>query len=148
MEPALRPGERVLVEKIGTRLGRIGRGEVVVFENPRNPETILVKRVFGVPGDTVRFVGERVLVAPGTRRGDGQPGGAAAGFPEIASARGAAREVPRKAPIRVEEGTLFVLGDNRGASSDSRHWGLLPREAVIGRVVARISPGSRIGIVE
>lgn len=147
MAPTLRSGERVLVNKLRMRLAPIGRDDVVLFRDPSDKDTVMVKRVIGVPGDTVRFTGDQVQVLPGAGRG--------LSFQEVvtpvANAAGEqsppALEGPGAGSITLEAGQYFVLGDNRGGSSDSRHWGAVSRDAIIGEAVFRMFPWGRIGFV-
>lgn len=147
MAPTLRSGERVLVNKLGVRLAPINRDEVVLFRDPSDAGTVMVKRVIGVPGDTVRFRGNEVQVLPGPD--------AEHSFREVvtpvANAAGTggppAIEGPGAGSITLEAGEYFVLGDNRGGSSDSRHRGAISRDAIIGEAVLRMFPWRRIGLV-
>ena len=146
MSPALRSGERVLVNKLGTRFSLIGRGDVILFQDPKAPGTVMVKRVVGVPGDTVRYRGDVVQVLPAT----GGAGALRAAVAPVANAAGTPPdpvEGPGTISVLLEAGEYFVLGDNLGGSSDSRHWGTLRAEAVIGEAVIRVSPWDRIGRV-
>jgi len=147
MAPTLRSGERVLVNKLRMRLASVGRDDVVLFRDPSDEGTVMVKRVIGVPGDTVRFRGNDVQVFPGT--------GADLSFQEVvtpvANAAGSGNSAtidgPGAASIALEPGQYFVLGDNRGGSSDSRHWGAISEDAIIGEAVFRMFPWRRIGFV-
>ena len=146
MSPTLHSGERVLVNKLGARLSLIGRGDVVVFRDPSDSETVMVKRVVGVPGDTVRFLGDDVEVLPGP----GEDRSIATIAP-VANASGADAPGPSEGPgpvsVLLEPGRYFVIGDNRGGSSDSRHWGAISKEVIIGEAVLRIFPWRRLGLV-
>jgi signal peptidase I len=93
------------------------RGDVIVFQYPRDPRQSFVKRVIGVPGDTIRIERGTVLV-------NGTP----LDEPYIEHA---SNETIRER--FVEPGTYYVLGDNRLQSDDSRHWGLVPRENIVGK---------------
>lgn len=103
------------------------RGSIVIFRSPSQPSKDFVKRVIGVPGDVVEIVqgdvyrnGERLVETYVTSRDDASMG-----------------------PVIVEADGLFVLGDNRSASNDSRDWGILPTENLIGRVELRFWPLGR-----
>jgi signal peptidase I len=118
MIPTLENGEFVLVSKISYRLGDVDRGDIIVFHFPRNPEEELVKRVIGLPGD-------HVSVQAGTVYVNGQ----LLNEPYIASAPSYSGEWD------VLDGQLFVLGDNRNNSNDSKDWGLLPFDKIVGKAV-------------
>jgi signal peptidase I len=108
MEPTLRVGDHIAVMPYRTSLPQ--RGDVVVFHSPLNRDELLVKRVVAVPGDLVESREGHLLV-----------GGHAAG--EAGSV--AAQIVPAEC--------YFVLGDNRANSYDSRQWGVLSRDLIVGR---------------
>lgn len=156
MEPALRAGERVLVLKVGRPAER---GEVVVFRDPLRGRNRLVKRVVGVPGDRVRSRDGAVLEMAAEM--DGVFGGGrfrAEGTAAAAERPSAATGPPAASPDSVgstptelarseviEEAHYFVLGDNRSRSRDSRHWGPLSADAVVGRALLRVWPPDRFG---
>ena len=109
------------------------RGEIVVFKYPDEPERDFIKRVIGLPGDTVELRNKKVLL-------NGQPidepyvhflEPASAGDAEVTSFD--VRE--RYGPVRVPDGQYFVMGDNRDNSQDSRYWGFLPRGHIKGRAL-------------
>ena len=118
MVPSLQDGEYVLVNKLAFRNKLPDRGDIIVFASPQSPDLDLIKRVIGLPGDTIKILGGMVQV-----------NGQTLDEPYIAAA-----------PIyngewSVPEGNLFVLGDNRNDSSDSHAWGLLPVENVVGKAI-------------
>ena len=118
MLPTLQDGEYVLVNRLAYRNNLPIRGDIIVFVSPQSPNLDLIKRVIGLPGDTVKIFDSKVQV-----------NGQMLDEPYIAAA-----------PIyngewNVPEGNLFVLGDNRNDSSDSHAWGLLPIENVIGKAI-------------
>jgi signal peptidase I len=118
MNPTLQDGEFVLVSKINYKLGDVERGDIIVFHFPMDPEQELIKRVIGLPGDTISVQNGVVSV-----------NGQALDEPYIAAAPAYPGEWV------VPEGHLFVLGDNRNDSSDSHSWGYLPLEKVVGKAV-------------
>jgi signal peptidase I len=117
MQPTLFDGNFVLVNRIAYRIGEPGRGDVVVFRYPPDPDKEpYIKRVIGLPGDVVRVENGRVLVND---------------FPLSESYIMA--DPNYQGTWQVPEGNLFVLGDNRNNSSDSHSWGFVPIENVIGK---------------
>lgn len=134
MEPNFYEGQFVLVSKLAYRLGEPHRGEVVVFHNPGNTSEDYIKRIIGLPGDTVEVVGDTVLI-------NGQ---------ELAQpfAHNLNTEGSLFGPLVVPEDTLFVMGDNRPRSSDSRAIGPIDQDLVVGKAWLRIWPFSVFGLVE
>lgn len=124
MFPTFKDKEYIFTNLIGLRLGHLERGEVIVFKAPTDTDKDFIKRVIALPGDTVSlqdgyvYVNEKRLDESVYLR------------PEVRTYGGAfLNEGESKV---VPEGSLFVMGDNRPYSSDSREWGFLPRENVIG----------------
>lgn len=118
MQPTLHEGQFILVNKLAYRLGDFERGDVIVFHYPRNPEEDYIKRVIGLPGDTVTIENGQVHV-----------NGQVLDEPYIAAP-------PQYANTwAVPEGQVFVLGDNRNQSSDSHSWGYVPAEYVVGKAL-------------
>jgi len=118
MRPTLQDGEYILVNKLAYKFSEPKRGDIIVFIFPVNPEEDLIKRIVGIPGDTVT-VQDGVLSVNGT----------AVDEPYINA------PPAYNGTWQVPEGNLFVLGDNRNDSRDSHQWGLLPVQNVIGRSV-------------
>ena len=138
MQPTLMIGDRIIVSKLSYHLHSVHRGDIVVFHAPPREATVcadpsvkdLVKRVIGLPGDTISSSGNTILI-------NGKPL-AQPWFPAT----------PLGPPIQKQTlpaGSLFVMGDNRTNSCDSRMWGPLPVSNLIGHVVLRIWPLSQIG---
>jgi signal peptidase I len=128
MLPTLRSGDQVLVDKRAYRDGLPHRGDLVVFRAPRSGEVTL-KRAIGLPGDTVG-IEDGVLVVNGRRKVEPY-------------ADPDAIDSVYFGPVRVRPGTVFLLGDNRLDSRDSRDFGAVTRDELIGRVRGLIWPPSR-----
>ena len=116
-------------------VGRIRRGDVIVFKYPEEPERDFIKRVIGLPGETVELREKRVFIN-GTRLDEPyvhflQPPGQNSEFHEVTSFD--VRE--RYGPVTVPPTHFFVMGDNRDNSQDSRYWGFLPRDYVKGKAL-------------
>lgn len=118
MRPTLQDGEYILVNKLAYKTGEPVRGDIVVFIFPVDPHEDLIKRVIGLPGESVAIHNGVVSV-----------NGIPLTEPYIASPPAYEDDTV------VPDGQLYVLGDNRNDSRDSHQWGLLPIENVIGRAV-------------
>jgi len=130
MEPNFEDGNYLIVDELSFRLRDPQRGEVIVFKYPNNPSQRYIKRIIGLPGETIEVKDAKVVVF-------NQEGGRILGESEYLSP---AIQTPGDIQISLAENEYFVLGDNRYASSDSRRWGALPREDIVGRVVLRAWP--------
>jgi signal peptidase I len=124
MRPDLVTGDRLLADKVSYLLHPPRRGDIVIFYYPRDPSQIFVKRVIGLPGETIAI--RRGDVYIGSRR-----------LPEPYRVYPAHGSMPART---VPPGQYFVLGDNRDVSDDSRYWGFLPRREIIGRAAGRYWP--------
>ena len=129
--------DRVLANRFAYRFIDPERGDIVVFRTPPaateecpGPGGVFVKRLIGLPGDTVEARDDQLYV-------NGQP------LPEPYLNGGEVGKV--FGPVTVGEGEYFMMGDNRVSSCDSRDWGTVPRENLIGPVFARYWPVRRIG---
>ena len=111
--------------------GTVSRGDIIVFKFPRDPDRDFIKRVIGLPGETLE-------VRQGDVHIDGEPLDEPwLRQPGTASAAGAA-VIPRRdnhGPVTIPAGHYFMMGDNRGNSEDSRVWGTLPHDLIKGRAV-------------
>ena len=124
MSPTLEPGAIVFVRAGDDAVGGLHRGDLVVFMPPHHPDQAWLKRLIGLPGDTVAIRGG-VLIVNGRATPETYVAGANATLPF-------SRDFPA---TRVPEGRLFLLGDNRDNSEDSRFWGFADLAQVRGRVV-------------
>ena len=149
MANTLVPGQRVLVDRMVYRYRSVHRGDIIVFRRPAPPNDVLIKRVVGLPGDVLSvsngdlYVNGRQLDEPYVDRVDGlvEPTD-----PADAMASGDTRAPWSLVhPYRVPSGHYFVMGDNRTDSADSRYWGTVPRQAIIGRAFFTYWPLGRVG---
>ena len=160
MVPTLQVGQRVLVNRIGTHFGDPEVGDILVFHPPKGAENGLdqcgvdhpsdqgcprstpeqadvnyIKRVVGVPGDVLSVVGG-VVIRNGKRESDSY----------IAPCGdGGKCDLPKK--LKVPAGQYYMMGDNRGFSDDSRYWGPVPKDWIIGEAFATYWPIDRIGLL-
>ena len=126
MAPTLADQDRLIVNKLAYRIGDPRRGDIVMLYYPINPEKSFVKRVIAEENDVVRIVDGRVYVNDVPLRDDYVQ-------PDY-------RSHDDFGPQVVPEGYYFVMGDHRNSSSDSRHWGMVPKKYVIGKVQVRWWP--------
>lgn len=118
MEPNLHTGQFLIVSRLVYKFGAPQRGDIIVFDFPGNPADDYVKRVIGLPGDTVTIQAGQIFIN-GNRLDE----------PYLPDER----MLPTQGRWVVPEESYFVLGDNRAHSSDSRSWGMLPQDAIIGK---------------
>ena len=152
MEDTLLINDRVMVNKLAYRVGDLQRGHVVVFDDPRGgtapqetllestrrniteavglsvPRTEFIKRVIGLPGERVEIIDNQVFI-------DGAP------IDEPYLKTGSL--MPDFGPVVVPTGEMFVMGDNRNSSQDSRYFGSVPTDTVVGRAFVIMWPPSR-----
>ena len=126
MAPTLEDQDRLIVNKLAYRIGEPRRGDIVMLYYPVDPDKSFVKRVIAEEGDQVRIVDGRVFVNDVPMRDDFVA-------PEY-------RSHDDYGPSVVPEGFYFVMGDHRNNSSDSRHWGFVPKKYIIGKVQLRWWP--------
>jgi signal peptidase I len=149
MEPTLQIGDRIVVNKLSYDLHGVDRGNVIVFSTPKDehcagpPVSNLVKRVIGLPGETISLSGGQVYIngkllpqpwLPAVTRTETTPGPSSEPY-------------SLNHPFKVPAGDVFVMGDNRTLSCDSRYWGPIPESSIVGKVDLRIWPLSRLHLL-
>jgi signal peptidase I len=130
MLPTLDPGDFVVVNKIAYWLGEPERGDVIVFRLPRDITQRYIKRTIGLPGEQVDIRAGNVYI-------DGQEINEP--YLQVSTTRGGSWQVP--------EGSIFVLGDNRNNSSDSRIWGVVPLDNIVGKAFFVYWPLQKLGLL-
>lgn len=141
MVPQLHDGERLLVNKLiyykfqSVSWGHIERGDIVVFWFPNDPDKSYVKRVIGLPGESVEIRSGRVYI-------DGTE------LSETYLDTEHNKSMPSMTTKKVEAHHYFVMGDNRDNSSDSRYWGLVPEKYIYGKAFFRYWQPSNIGFLQ
>ena len=133
MEPTLVPGDRIIVSKLNYFFDAPNRGDVIVFRYPLDPSKDYVKRIVAMGGETVELRSNRVLINDKAIAQDYLPEDIRFGD---------------FGPLEVPEGSYFVLGDNRNNSQDSRYWGTLDKDYLIGEAVLIFWPLTRSGIID
>lgn len=137
METTFSTGQYLIVDQLTYHFEEPKRGDVIIFRYPKDPSKYFIKRVIGVPGDTVKIDGNVVTLINAEHQT-----GVVLDESYILSMR----------PNTTLTETLgrdeyFVMGDNRDASSDSRMWGVLQRDKIVGRAFLRLFPLSEMGVL-
>ena len=137
MVPTFKNGQYLIVDELSYNFGNIDRGDVVVFRYPKDPKKYFIKRMIGLPGETITINNKGVIIT-----NSAHPEGFMLTEPYISSAP------PEQKSIKVTlaEDEYYVLGDNRPFSSDSRVWGVVPKEDLVGRAIIRLFPLNLISI--
>lgn len=136
MFPTFDNGQYLIVDEISYLLGNINRGDVVIFRYPNDTTRFFIKRIIGLPNETIQIDKGQVTVFPCTDKTT--CAGIVLNEPYI-NEKFDTTETYKTGPAEY-----FVMGDNRNRSSDSRSWGLLPKKLMIGRAYLRLLPFNEI----
>ena len=139
MESTFYDREYLIIDELTYQFRAPSRGEVVVFRYPRDPSKFFIKRIIGLPGETLRLKDNEVALkdaATGEWREIEEP--------YLASGEATSLWASQEVTLAPDE--YFVLGDNRAVSSDSRYWGALPRQLITGRALVRLLPPRRVAL--
>lgn len=131
MYPTFNNADYLIVDEISYYLKDPARGDVVIFHYPNDPKRYFIKRVIGLPGETVIFKNNAVYI-----KNAEYPEGIKLSEPYLSQVTTPGGQTE----VEVTEDNYFVMGDNRGFSSDSRAWGLLPRKNMVGKAGLRLLP--------
>jgi len=139
MEPNFLDGDYLIIDEITYRFDGPERGDVVVFRYPLDTSQFFIKRVIGLPGETIKIEDGRIFIY----EKDSQT-------PIILSEVEYLRDgyTAGNMEVVLKDNEYFVLGDNRGSSSDSRKWGAVPENDIVGRVWVRAWPFNRLEIIK
>ena len=137
MSPTLSDQEILLTDKISYRFTSITRGDIVIFHAPPDPRRDYIKRVVGLPGEEISITNGLVLINGQTIK-----------EPYLKEETHGNSFLKEGVTITVGADEYFVMGDNRGASDDSRRWGFVPRKNVIGKAWIRYWPITRLWLVQ
>lgn len=135
MDPTFKDGQYLIVDQVSYKLHPPQRGDVIIFRFPRDPSKYFIKRIIGLPGETVTIDNNEITITP---------------FGDAPTFKLSEPYLPEKfVSVEYKTTTLdgdeyFVMGDNRPASSDSRMWGALPKKNIIGTPIVRLYPFSTI----
>ncbi len=129
MEPRVHSGEFVFIDTLAYRIGAVQRGDIVAFQHDSPTPETYIKRVIGLPGDRIAIDRGTVFV-----------NGTALPEPYVRY-----RDTRSVAPLTVPAASLYVLGDNRADSDDSRNWGALAQSDLIGKAIVGLWPLQPLG---
>ena len=138
METNFHDGEYILTEKVSYKFRSPNRGEVIIFTAPNRPEVDYIKRVIGLPGEHIR-INQGVIYV------NGKP--VKETYEPIELRNSSGRFLQENQEYIVPVDMFFVMGDNRAHSSDSREFGAIRKETIVGRAVFRYFPLNRFGII-
>lgn len=137
MDSTFETGQYLIIDQVTYRFEPIQRGDVIVFRYPKDTTKFFIKRVIGIPGDTVKIDRDTITISNAEHSE-----GVVLKEPYVKSMR-----PDTVLTEKLGDHEFFVMGDNRDASSDSRVWGVLREDLIIGRVLVRLLPLSEIGIL-
>ena len=142
MEPSFHTGERVLVEKITKRVSGFERGDIVVLHPPSNDSIDYIKRIVGLPDEMVKVLDCTVFILKDGKSYELEepylkPGTCTSGGPTVKEGR----------YFKLEDDEYFVLGDNRSNSADSRFFGAIKENRILGKAVFRFWPINKLGFI-
>lgn len=129
MDPTFKDGQYLIVDELSFHFRDPKRGEVMIFKFPQDESKYFIKRIIGLPGETISIKDGAVTVTNSEH-----PNGLSINEPYVKLAKA------DSSTVTLGEDEYFVLGDNRMQSADSRYWGALPRENIIGRPFLRFIP--------
>lgn len=138
MFPNFYDGEYLLTDKISYRLNQPKQGEVIIFKAPKNEDYDYIKRIIGLPGDAIRISNGKVYLNSKLLKEAYLP-------PGLETAAGDFWQEGKS--LTIPANNFFVMGDNRAHSSDSRDWGPVPKENIIGKAWFRYWPPNQIGLI-
>ena len=136
MDPTFETGQYLIVDELSYRFEPPNRGDVIVFKYPKDPTQYFIKRVIGMPNETVSIKAGQVFV-------EDTSGNTTKLDEKYVTNKGNGADMT----VKLKNDEYFVMGDNRPESSDSRTWGTLPRENIIGRALVRLLPLQTISIL-
>lgn len=139
MEPTFDNWHYLIIDRISYRLGEPQRGDVIVLNLPQDPSRSLIKRIIGLPGETVMLSPHSVTI-----KNTAHPNGFVLNESYLDPSNAGGMSTMS---ITLNSEQYFVLGDNRRVSADSRQWGALPRKDIVGRVILRLFPLTAIGVM-
>ena len=138
MLPNYFDGEQIIAEKISVKTGNLQRGEIVIFKHPEQPNKLLIKRVIALPGEVITISNDQVYI-------NGEP------LEENYLTKGVrtqgGKKIQEGADYEVLPNSYVFMGDNRESSTDSRDWGAVNKETVVGKAFLVYYPLNNIKLI-
>lgn len=135
MEPNFQDSDYLIIDKLSFRVSKPERGDIVVFKAPLDPKSFYIKRIIGLPNETVEIKEGKVFVYNANNEN---------GWEIKESYLGDHPSTPGNIKIKLKYDEYFVLGDNREASYDSREWGSLRSDKIVGKAWLRLAPINKV----
>ena len=139
MVPTFQNGDYLLIDELTYRFRAAERGEVIVFRYPEDDTTYFIKRVIGLPGERVKIEDGAVTIYNAMNR---------EGFRLTEDYLALGAKTDGMIDLQLGADEYYMLGDNRPYSFDSRRWGALPEEDIVGRVLVRLWPASQAAVIK
>ncbi len=140
MLPNFKNKEQLIAESLSVKLKGLERGDVVVFESPLENDKLLIKRVIGLPGESFKISGGKIYINDKVLNEDS--------YINSNEYTDVEKYFENDVEYSIPTDSYVVLGDNRDESTDSREWGYINTNSVIGKVIVKIYPLKSIGIVK
>src|SRR4051812_16701822 len=137
MDPTFKSGQYLIVDQLTYHFNNPQREDVIIFRYPRDPKTFFIKRIIGLPGETVKLIDGKITIISKEH-----PEGIQIDDPHVTQAHRTADNFS----VTLADTEYFVMGDNRPESSDSRIWGPLERKYIVGRPIVRLFPFTQVGV--
>lgn len=138
MDPTFATGQYLIVDQVTYHFENPQRDDVIIFKYPLDPETYFIKRIIGLPGETVSVTGGKVTII-----NNANPNGIELKEPYVIEKH----RTTETFSVILGPTEYFVMGDNRAQSSDSRTWGPLESKFIVGRPIVRLFPFSKVDLL-
>lgn len=136
MVPTFQDGQYLIIDELSYRIGDPQRNDVVIFRYPIDPSKFFIKRVIGLPGETLDIQGQKVTI-----KNEQHPNGLVLDESYVKN------QMDSEVHITLGSDQYFMMGDNRIGSSDSRYWGPVKRSLIVGRALLRLLPINKMGVL-
>ena len=140
MFPTMHNGDYLITEKVSYKLNNPKKEDIIVLKNPKDESQDFIKRIIALPGDTVKIENNKVFVNGGAKE--------ETYLPPDTPTKGGTYLPTNGAPITMGVNQYFVIGDNRNHSSDSREWGPITKEEIVGKAFFRYWPLQSMGLLQ